>query len=53
MEKRKKLPLFFDTDAQLERFQESPESFVKNMDTSFDSFFYKREYSEHNFTFYL
>ena len=28
-------------------------SFMKHMDTSFESFFYKREYTEKNFNFYM
>ena len=30
-----------------------PADFMKHMDTSFESFFYQREYSEPNFSFYL
>lgn len=33
--------------------QTSPDTFMKHMDTSFESFFYQRDYSERNFTFYL
>ena len=33
--------------------ERSPDTFMKHMDTSFESFFYQREYTERNFTFYL
>jgi hypothetical protein len=33
--------------------QKSPDSFMKHLDTSFESFFYQRDYTERNFTFYL
>ena len=31
----------------------SPDTFMKHLDTSFESFFYQRDYTERNFTFYF
>lgn len=31
----------------------APNEFLKNMDTSFESFFYQRDYNLKNFNFYL
>jgi len=64
-ELKKKLPGF--TSAQLDQLDSSVESvnnpakfkgkatdqFMKHMDTSLESFFYQRKYTERNFTFYL
>lgn len=33
--------------------QTAPDQFMKHLDTSFESFFYQRDYNEKNFTFYL
>lgn len=33
--------------------QTAPGEFMKHMDSSFESFFYQRDYNERNFTFYL
>mmetsp|Transcript_33326 Transcript_33326/g.51076 ORF Transcript_33326/g.51076 Transcript_33326/m.51076 type:complete len:83 (+) Transcript_33326:97-345(+) len=33
--------------------QRAPDQFMRHMDTSFESFFYQRDYTEKNFNFYL
>jgi hypothetical protein len=33
--------------------QKAPDEFMKHMDSSFEAFFYQRDYTERNFTFYL
>lgn len=44
---------FVDSSHPLTYQSRDPAEFMKHMDGSFESFFYQRDYSERNFSFYL